>query len=190
MTRLCPSHRRHLSSYTALDCATYLVAVASSSDVECLVVYYAQLAAHMRMLGCACVALNHTLQRPQCLDVIVLANGSLSTCFLPLFSQSAANVEAGTSAAGLLIDGTRALFGGTRAQGLRAGTSRFLEQGWFVGWKVTMALYCNIWAAWWDRGEDIELRIFLATWTHMIATACEYPQSLVCELVLVRHAYG
>eukprot|EP00904_Undaria_pinnatifida_P001056 jgi/Undpi1/10951/HiC_scaffold_30.g13252.m1 len=85
--------------------------------------------------------------------------------------MSAANVEAGTSAAGLLIDGSRALFGGTRAQGLRAGTSRFLEQGWFVGWKVTMALYCIVWAAWWDRGEDIEIRIYLATWTHLIATA-------------------
>lgn len=94
-----------------------------------------------------------------------------------LFSQSAANVEAGTSAAGLLIDGSRALFGGTRAQGLRAGTSRFLEQGWFVGWKVTMALYCIVWAAWWDRGEDIEIRIYLATWTHLIATACEYEYS-------------
>lgn len=85
----------------------------------------------------------------------------------------AQQVEAGTSAAGIAIDATRTLFGGTRQQGLRAGTSRFLDQGWFVGWKVAMSMYCIVWAAWWDRGEGLDIRVYLATWTHLIATACE-----------------
>ncbi len=57
--------------------------------------------------------------------------------------------------------------------GLRAGTSRFLSRGWFIAWKVMMALYCIIWASWWDRGEDLDIRVYLATWVHLIATACE-----------------
>ncbi|CAM9363177.1 unnamed protein product, partial [Scytosiphon promiscuus] len=66
---------------------------------------------------------------------------------------------------------SRTLFGGTRQQGLRCGTSRFVEQEMFVVWKVAMVIYCIVWAAWWDRGEDIDIRISLATWTHLIATA-------------------
>lgn len=82
-------------------------------------------------------------------------------------------MEPGVSAAGIAIDTTRTLFGGTRVQGLRAGTSRFLSQEWFLAWKVLMSMYCIVWAAWWDRGEGIDIRISLATWTHLIATACE-----------------
>ncbi|CAM9610508.1 unnamed protein product, partial [Ectocarpus sp. 12 AP-2014] len=91
--------------------------------------------------------------------------------FCLLKATPAQQVEAAKSATGLAIDGTRALFGGTRQQGLRAGTSRFLQQGWFVGWKAAMTMYCIVWAAWWDRGEDLDIRIYLATWTHMLATA-------------------
>ncbi|CBJ25726.1 conserved unknown protein [Ectocarpus siliculosus] len=101
----------------------------------------------------------------------------------------AQQVEAAKSATGLAIDGTRALFGGTRQQGLRAGTSRFLQQGWFVGWKAVMTIYCIVWAAWWDRGEDLDIRIYLATWTHMLATAyfvISLISSLLCMAYLSR----
>ncbi|CAN0380877.1 unnamed protein product, partial [Pylaiella littoralis] len=101
----------------------------------------------------------------------------------------AQQVEAGTSAAGIAIDATRTLFGGTRQQGLRAGTSRFLDQGWFVGWKVAMSMYCIVWAAWWDRGEGLDIRVYLATWTHLIATAyfvLSTISSLLCMAYLSR----
>eukprot|EP00752_Nemacystus_decipiens_P006378 g5750.t1 len=101
----------------------------------------------------------------------------------------AAQVDPGVSAAGILIDTTRTLFGGTRVQGLRAGTSRFLQQGWFLGWKVLMAMYCIVWAAWWDRGEDIDIRVSLATWTHLIATAyfvLSTISAILCMVYLAR----
>lgn len=113
------------------------------------------------------------------------ARAPFSLCFLHHRQATPAQqVDAGVSAAGLAIDTTRTLFGGTRQQGLRAGTSRFLQQGWFLGWKVMMSIYCIVWAAWWDRGEDIDIRVYLATWTHLLATACE------CVCVFTSRVWG
>lgn len=72
-------------------------------------------------------------------------------------------------------------------QGLRCGTSRFVDPEVFVVWKVGMLIYCIVWAAWWDRGEDIDIRVYLSTWTHLIATACECPPPSLFEASPVSH---